>query len=86
MFLHLGGYHYLIFSTYFDMEFLGLFLSFPLGRLYIKDIFKDQSLLLNLNNSYGIPIGFLSYCSCPHLFAFVKLYFILFFSATTCLG
>lgn len=42
-----------------NIEFLGGFLSFPLGRFYTKDIFKDQLLLsllfLKLDNHYNIP-------------------------------
>lgn len=63
----LGGWIPLsdIFQMVFDLlvfgniEFLGGFLSFPLGRFYTKDIFKDQLLLsllfLKLNNYYNIP-------------------------------
>lgn len=29
-----------------DMEFLGGFLSFPLGRFYAKDIFKDIIIII----------------------------------------
>lgn len=63
----LGGWIPLsdIFQMVFDLlvfgniEFLGGFLSFPLGRFYTKDIFKDQLLLsllfLKLDNHYNIP-------------------------------
>lgn len=51
-YLNLGGYHYLTFSACFwctgvwDVEFLEVCLYSSLGRLYTKDIFKDQWLSL----------------------------------------
>lgn len=57
-----------------DIEFLGGFLSFPLGRFYTKDIFKDQFFLLKVNSYYHTPI-FLLFPLSLLLFFFSKLYF-----------
>lgn len=71
-------------SGVWDLELLGVFLSFPLDRFYTRDIFKDQLLLLLKLNNYSIiisPRASFPYCSCPPLFAFEKSYFS---STTTC--
>lgn len=80
-YLNLGGCHYLTFSACFrctgvwDVEFLEVCLYSSLGRLYTKDIFKDQLLSL-MSTIVVFPIGFLP--SCPYLFCFHEIiYFFL---------
>lgn len=58
-----------------DMEFLGGFLSFPLGGFYAKDILKDQLLLLKLNNHYKAPANFSYFSPSSRLLCFFSILF-----------
>lgn len=60
-----------------DIEFLGGFLSFPLGRFYTKDIFKDQFFLLKVNSYYHTPIFLLFPLSLLLFFFFKVIFFLL---------
>lgn len=86
-YLNLGECHYLTFFTCFrctgvwDVEFLEVCLYSSLGRLYTKDIFKDQ--LLSLMSTIVVsPLAF--FLPALIYFAFMKSY--IFFSATTWWG
>lgn len=68
-------FHVVIFG---DMEFLGGFLSFPLGGFYARDIFEDQLLLLlKLNNRYNTLANFLTFPHPPNCFTFLTYIFLL---------